>query len=383
VPSSTRRGITADIIQIVCGAGIVSGKEIVSLLLGRGLRDAGWNPEFITSRWGNGQFILRLEQNGFKYHRLRLGFISASLRFDLLLMTLDQMRYWPGLAYGYARLIAARKPRAIIHTNWHHALLLLPFLRPHRDIFWMHELVPNVPHYVHIFRAIARRVGRFVCVSHAAARSLSALGVAKSQIAVIHNGIPPIKRTSWPGKQKPVRLGIIGQVGPWKGHDDLVEALALLVRGGTHVSLRIFGDGAPVYVESLKQRIAKLKLVDKVEWCGYVSKQADIFEAIDVCVVPSRCEEALGMAAIEASGFGRPVICSARGGLPEIVLNGDTGFVVEAQRPDQLAQAITSFARSPDLIRTMGEAARRRIQSEFSLDVCVNQFAQIIKEVTV
>ena len=129
-------------VQIVCGAGIVSGKEIVSLLLARGLRDAGWNPEFMTSPWGDGEFVRRLEQDGFNYRLLRLGFISASLRREPLLMTLDQIRYWPSLAYKYSRLVAATSPRAIIHTNWHHALLLLPFLSPHRDIFWVHELFP-------------------------------------------------------------------------------------------------------------------------------------------------------------------------------------------------------------------------------------------------
>ena len=129
-----RGTMSAPTILVVCGAGIVAGKEIVSLHLARGLRDAGWEPQFMTSNWGDGEFVRRLEHDDIPYQRLRLGFISASLRVAPLLMTLDQPRYWPALVYGYLRIIARTAPRAVIHTNWHHALLLLPFLRPRRDI---------------------------------------------------------------------------------------------------------------------------------------------------------------------------------------------------------------------------------------------------------
>ena len=370
-------------VQIVCGAGMVSGKEIVSLLLGHGLRAAGWNPEFMTSSWGDGEFIRRLKQDGFNYQLLRLGFISASLRRESLLMTLDQLRYWPALAYRYNRVIATTAPQAVIHTNWHHALLLLPFLDPSRDIFWVHDLLPNSPHYAHIFRAIGRRVGRIACVSHAAARNVLALGVPASQLVVIHSGLPSVKPTPAPGEHATLRLGIVGQIGPWKGHDDLLDALALLSRGGVRVSLRIFGTGVPIYVDSLKRRAADLNLHDQVEWCGVERNQAEIYGNIDVCVVPSRFEEPFGMSALEAGGFGRPVICSAQGGLPEIVDDGVTGFVVEAQRPDQLSRAIRSFANNSHLVKTMGAAARKRVQSEFSLERFVGQFLKVVQELKV
>jgi glycosyltransferase involved in cell wall biosynthesis len=89
------------------------------------------------------------------------------------------------------------------------------------------------------------------------------------------------------------------------------------------------------------------------------------------------------MSALEASGFGRPVICSNRGGLPEIIEHGVTGFAVEAQRPDLLANAIKSFAHDPLLIKTMGEAARNRVRTEFSLERFVAQFTQVIEEMKV
>jgi glycosyltransferase involved in cell wall biosynthesis len=366
---------------MVCAGGIVSGKEIASLMVAAGLRSAGYQLEFITSHWNDGQFLLRLQESGFKYQELRLGFLSASLRLDPMLMTLDQMRYWPALTIGYARLLATRAPRAVIHTNWHHSLLLLPFMKPRRDIFWAHELFPTSAHYGLVFRAIAKKVHRIVCVSEAVARSVLSVGIPKAQVAVVHSGLPSIERLCARDGQGVLRLGIAGQVGEWKGHDDLVDALALLSRDTAKILLRIFGSGTAIYIQSLKQRIEERQLGDQVEWCGFVSNPSDIFESIDVCVVPSRCEEALGMTALEASSFGRPVICTSRGGLPEVVIDGVTGFVIEAQRPEQLASAINAFVQNPALVNIMGEAARTRIRSEFSLDRCVKGFVRIIEQV--
>jgi glycosyltransferase involved in cell wall biosynthesis len=375
--------VKAPTVLIVCGAGIVSGKEIVSLHLARGLRDAGWNPEFVTSSWSDGSFVRRLEQDGLKYQRLRLGFISASLGLDTLLMTLDQLRFWPALLYRYARHIKATAPQAVIHTNWHHALLLLPFLSPRRDIFWVHDCFPNTSRYSRVIRMIAKRVGRVVCVSHAAARAVAVLGVPETHVAVIHNGLPPLDSIPAPGDQPTLRVGIVGQIGPWKGHDDLIDALALLSREGVHTTLRIFGTGDPEYVASLKRKVSNLQLNDKVQWCGFVSSQAGIYTNLDICVVPTRIEESLATSALEASGFGRPVICSTRGGLPEIIDNGVTGFAIEAECPEQLANAIKSFARAPTLVKTMGEAARNRIRAEFSLERFITQFTQVIEKIKV
>jgi glycosyltransferase involved in cell wall biosynthesis len=366
-------------VLIVCGAGIVSGKEIVSLHLARGLRDAGWNPQFVTSKWGSGDFVRRLENDGFAYQRLPLGFISKSLRVEPMLMTLDQLRYWPSLAHGYVQAVKKIAPRAVIHTNWHHVLLLLPFLRPRRDIYWVHELFPNVAHYSYILRAIAKRVGRIVCVSHAAAHSVVALGVPESRVTVVHNGLPPVEPAPEATERTMLRLGIVGQISAWKGHEDLLEALTLLARDGVRVVLQIFGTGASDYVEAMKQKVFELNL-ENVEWRGFIADPKNIYADIDLCIVPSRLDDPLPTVALEGGAFGRPVIGTSRGGLPEIVEDGATGLVIDARRPDQLAHAIKAFVRNPDLVKTMGEAARKRIQSKFSLERCVSQFIQVGEE---
>jgi hypothetical protein len=111
-------------IAIVCGAGIVSGKEIMAIELAEGLRAAGVEVHFLTSRWGSGDFARRTTTLGFRTHRLWLGFVSATFRFDAIWMTVDQLRHWPALLRGYRHYLHAEQPNKIIHTNWHHVLLV-------------------------------------------------------------------------------------------------------------------------------------------------------------------------------------------------------------------------------------------------------------------
>jgi glycosyltransferase involved in cell wall biosynthesis len=255
----------------------------------------------------------------------------------------------------------------------------MPFLNLRRDIFWLHEIPPNTRPYRLVFQAIAKRVNMVVCVSEAVARSVMALGIPGSRITVIYNGLPPANPKPAVIKEDTLRLGIVGQIGPWKGHEDLLDALALLKQDGHRVNLRIFGGGAPHYTELLKRKVSDLNLEEYVQWRGFVSNPRDIYAEFDLCIVPSRSEDPLPTSALEASGFGLPVIGSSRGGLPEIIEDGVTGFIVGAQRPEQLAQAIKSFLDCPELIKTMGEAGRKRISVEFSLAGCVARFLQVIE----
>ena len=116
-------------IAIICGAGMVSGKEIMALELGEGIRGRGIPIVYVTSRWGDGEFSRRLNAQDFRSYRMQLGFISATLSLDCIRMTADQLVRWPKLIYDYRRFLAREQPCQVIHTNWHHLLMLWPLLR--------------------------------------------------------------------------------------------------------------------------------------------------------------------------------------------------------------------------------------------------------------
>lgn len=368
-------------VGIVCGAGMVSGKEIMALELAAGLKQQGAQVECATAFWGSRDFRERLQDLRIPTHVLRLGFISATLTVDCLRMTSHQLLHWPGLLLNYRRFIRAFEPHRVVHTNWHHVLLLLPLLKPARDIYWVHEIVPDKPQYRSVFRLFERRLGCFVVVSHAVARSLRSTGICPSKIRVIHNGIddPLGGRLIPPRRHARVRIGIVGQVGRWKGHDDLFEALAIVIESVPSAELHIFGRGTEPYEAYLKAKATALGIGQYVVWHGFVSDRWQIYREMDVCVVPSHFEEPLGMVAVEAAFFEVPVIASRRGGLPEIVLDGETGYLVDTERPGDMAERLTTLLQSPDLRSRMGQRARQRALEHFSQNRMIGAFAEVMR----
>jgi hypothetical protein len=174
-------------IMVVCGAGYVSGKEIVAAELINGLAQHGERVHVVVSKWHDGGLLSRLGAVQ-SVTVLPIGFISGAAQWKYQRMNAVQLLYIPALLIRYARLLARAKPSRIVHTNWHHVLILMPLLR-RSDVFWLHEIVPPSRRYAYLFRLIARRLDTFICVSHAVAASLEGLGIASEKIRVVHNGV--------------------------------------------------------------------------------------------------------------------------------------------------------------------------------------------------
>lgn len=352
----------------------------MALELGEGLAQSGQTVSYITSFWNNGEFLTRLKRLGLPACILPIGFISATLTMECLSMTMGQIRRLPNLLWGYFKILRRLRPQRIVHTNWHHLLLLLPFLRPERDLYWLHEFVPDRLQYRRVFRWFERRIGTFVCVSRAVAVSLRNLGIREAKILVIHNGVTdPAGLTNVAGlPSSRFRIGIVGQVGRWKGHDDLLEALALVRRTHTSAELHIFGKGDSRYREELERRSTDLGLSECVTWHDFVSDRRDVYANLDVCVMPSRTMEPFGLSALEAGFFCMPAIVTRRGGLPEIIEHEVNGLLVEAERPDQLAEALIRLIEEPTLRRRLGANARQRAVDHFGRERFLADFLALL-----
>jgi glycosyltransferase involved in cell wall biosynthesis len=360
---------------------MISGKEIMVLELARGLRQRAQAVDVVTSAWGSVEFRERCEQLGARVHVMRLGFISATLSWPALRMTAHQFVYWLGLLLSYSRFLTKVQPAKVIHTNWHHLLLLAPFLKPRRDVFWVHEVIPNKPQYRRFFNWLERRLHCFVAVSHAVAASLRKIDIQEKKIRVIYNGIsdPAGGVFEKPGGDK-VIIGIIGQIGERKGHDDLVEAFAMIASSLPKAELHIFGKGRPDYQEKLREKAATLGVSDQIRWHGFVTDRAVIYRGMDICVVPSRGAEPLPTVAIEAAFFGIPAIATRQGGLPEIIEHGRTGFLVESARPSELASHLETLLTDETMRREMGDNARREAIEKFGQKRFIEDFVHVIEE---
>jgi glycosyltransferase involved in cell wall biosynthesis len=246
----------------------------------------------------------------------------------------------------------------------------------------VHEVLPDKLQYRKVFGWLQGRIKCFVVVSHAVAHSLKRIGIDPARIHVIHNGIddPSGDKTPPRCQSAPFRIGIVGQIGEWKGHDDLVEALHLLRQKHQRFELHIFGRGATQYETQLSGKILALDLTKHVFLHGFSSDRTQIYECLDVCVVPSRSDDPLPTTAIEAGFFQKPVIATRRGGLPEIIEDGVTGFLVDAANPLQIAYRLEELMNDESLRFRLGRQARSRMINKFGRKQFVEEFALLLHE---
>ncbi|WP_372728612.1 glycosyltransferase family 4 protein [Nocardioides sp.] len=155
-----------------------------------------------------------------------------------------------------------------------------------------------------------------------------------------------------------------GRLSHEKGVDVLLEAFTRIPED---ISLTIAGGGPDR--ELLERRAGELGLAERVRFVGHVPgpQLQDLMRAAALVVVPSRWYENQPMTVLEAFGCGRPVVASDLGGLPELIDEGRTGYLVPHDEPAALAGALRSLAGNPRLAHAMGQDARAEATERFSV----------------
>lgn len=163
-------------------------------------------------------------------------------------------------------------------------------------------------------------------------------------------------------------VSFIGQIREIKGVADFI-AMSRLVTGN-HVRFLIAGqcrDKAAMGDAYTEQELRRLIGDDpRIQYCGYVEQVEDLYRTSDIVVVPSRWQEPFGLICIEAGAAGRPVVATRSGGMPEVVLDGMTGFLVDIGDTRSMAARVQHLLDDTAFRNTMGEAARQRVIQEFT-----------------
>ncbi len=158
-----------------------------------------------------------------------------------------------------------------------------------------------------------------------------------------------------------VALLFLGRIGEHKGADRILQAIAKLPNSvRSKVRLCMAGDGAVDDTRALAERLGIALQVEIRDWIAGAEKEAWM-QQTNVFILPSR-NEGLPMAMLEAMAWGKALIVSPVGGIPEFVTDGVEGFLVPPDDIDAIADAIRKLAENPDLRRQMGMAARTRVE---------------------
>ncbi len=198
--------------------------------------------------------------------------------------------------------------------------------------------------------------GTVVVPSRSLARFLTSRGFPARRLRVVYNGID-VRRTQ-PGPQhEPFTVGTAASLEHHKGIDVLLEGCALLARP---LRLEIYGDGS---LRSKLQAHARSLGVD-ARFHGRVANVRDRLEELDLFVLPSR-DDNLPMALLEAMAAAVPPVATRVGGVPELVVDGDSGLLISVDDAEGLARAVEQLASDPELRVTVARSAARRVQEQF------------------
>jgi glycogen(starch) synthase len=163
----------------------------------------------------------------------------------------------------------------------------------------------------------------------------------------------------------PPVLLCVGRMTKQKGFDIAIEAMSTIIRRYPQVKLVMAGAGDAS--AALEAQIERLGLHEHIGFVGKVPHQEiyNLLNQTTILLVPSRYEP-FGLVALEAAQMARPVIASAVDGLPEIVVDRETGLLTPPEDSAQLAEAVLHLLDHPDLCTQYGEAARQRAEAKFS-----------------
>jgi len=171
-----------------------------------------------------------------------------------------------------------------------------------------------------------------------------------------------------------------------KGIDIVLRALKILAERGIPYRYVIGGEGPERrFLEGL---VDELGLRDRVRFQGSVvgKEKWQVLRNSDVFVMPSRLDstipwqEGFGIAFVEAAAFGLPAVGSRSGGIPDAVVDGETGILVAEESPSDLADALTLLYQKPEIRREMGRAGRERARREFSPTAIASRFREEVSK---
>ncbi|WP_189406202.1 glycosyltransferase family 4 protein [Alteromonas halophila] len=235
--------------------------------------------------------------------------------------------------------------------------------------------------------------GACVAVSENRMRLLTKnMGIASNKCYVVHGGTPvddlPDTQMRSNAKQsldldaRFCHLLSVGHLGPIKGHQDTLEAIASLPENvRTSLRLHIAGSGSEQEQAAITSKVEALGLQQEVSLLGQITNVSDWMTACDLFILPSH-EEAFGLVFIEAGAKGLATIATRVGGIPDIIEHQETGLLVPPKTPSALSDAIRQLTENADLRQTMGQKAHKRVASRFSTDNMINQYLAIFNRVS-
>lgn len=175
-------------------------------------------------------------------------------------------------------------------------------------------------------------------------------------------------------------VGLISYLRSYKGHEYFIDAAARVAARRSGVTFVISGRGPEE--ERLRTRIAEQGVQTRVRMLGYREDLLNVFHSLDLFVIPSVEGDTIPQVLMQALAVGLPVVSTTVGSIPDVVRNGETGYVVPPRDAAALALRIGELLDAPALRRRMGEAGRALVERSYSLDRMLDELERVYHRVS-
>jgi len=238
-----------------------------------------------------------------------------------------------------------------------------------------------------IYHDLFRRGDLFLCVSERIKEKLIGLGCDEGKIVVHRSGVDTQKCRSRARVADPngaIKILTVARLAEKKGVEYGIRAVSEALKKSQHVEYKIAGDGP--LKGKLQSLIAELKVGDKIELVGWKSQGeiADLLEKSDILLAPSVTtengdEEGIPGVIMEAFAHGLPVVSTCHAGIPEVVKDGESGFLVPERDVGGLAEKLQSLIAQPGLRAAMGQKGRDFVNEHYNIEKLNDRLVEMYK----
>jgi len=223
-------------------------------------------------------------------------------------------------------------------------------------------------------------------VANSAFTASTLTGVASHRIEVVHNGtdVPDAPAPEAP-LDGPLEITCVGRLHPKKGQWVLLEAVRRAVEDGADWRVHLFGNALAEHADletSLRRQAELPALEGRVEFHGYVADLEKFYERRHVSVIPSVLPEEFSRVCAESQARALPVVATGPGGISEVMVHGETGFIVEPDNPTALRRSLETLDADRLLARKMGAAGRQRMKDRFTEEHYADGIRRVVHRAT-
>lgn len=306
---------------------------------------------------------------------------------------------WPGLV-GLVRHVRRLRPDVVVMRGANAELLgrvAAVLGRVPRTVVWVHNCSDPTPR-PRARRLADRLLGPVTSAYFGLARGqvpylTEGLGYDRSKIRIVHNGVdaarfphvPPADRSHALAAELGVEpgdavVGIVAVLRPEKDHPTFLRAARAVLAEVPHARFLVVGRGKQAAdMDDLRRLAEELGVAERTTFTGRRTDVADVVALTDVFCLSSYTE-CFPLSVLEAMAVGRATVCTAVGGIPEIVDDGVTGYLVPPRDPAALAARLVELLNAPEHAAKMGRAARERLEARFTLESSVREAERAIEE---